>query len=146
MNRVLSAALTSLVATGTLFATALPAHADITSLTVAGQAMLSNEDRTATITGTIACTDGEMYNVTAVVTQASGVLSSAIGTGNLVPLGDFLPCTGSALAFQIPVTVEIPPNGHYVVGPAEVSVAAVSTGDPAGTDTQRVDRTVELFR
>lgn len=146
MNRVLSASLTSLVAAGTLFATALPAQAQDSPLSVAGQAMLSNEDRTATITGTFTCNQESLYNVGATLEQVSGLLGTVVGVNTLVPVGEFLPCTGSAQSFQIPVTVGIPPNGHYVVGPAQVQVSATAMNPETGAETVVVARSVELVQ
>ncbi len=60
------------MALGVLLVASKAATADITFLGVDRQAKLSNDNTTATVTGEVACSDGEVYNVSAVVVQRRG--------------------------------------------------------------------------
>lgn len=128
-----------LMALGVLLVASKAATADVTFLGVDRQAKLSNDNTTATVTGWVTCSDEEMYNVSAVVVQ-----NLAIGAGQLLPVGDFLPCTGSPIPFAVPVPVLIPADATFAEGPAEASVSALATGDPTGSDTQTVNTALEL--
>ncbi len=132
-----------LMALGVLLVASKAATADVTFLGVDRQVKLSNNNTTATVTGAVTCSDGEMYNVSAVVVQNQGALANVIGAGQLVPLGDFLPCTGSPIPFAVPVPVLIPANATFAEGPAEARVSALAR-DPTGSDTQTVDTALEL--
>lgn len=134
-----------LMAFGVILIASKPAMADVLFLGVDKEAELVNNNTTAIVTGRVACSDGEMYNVGAVVVQDQGaLLANAIGTGSLVPLEDSLPCSESPIPFEVLVPVVIPRNGTFAEGPAEARVSALATGDPAGSDTQSVDTTLDL--
>jgi hypothetical protein len=120
------------------------AMADVLSLDVNTDADLV--DNTAVVTGTVACSAGEMYNVGAVVVQDQGVLENAMGTGSLVPPGDLLPCSGSDEPFEIPVSVVIPPDGTFEPGPAKARVSAHTRSPTGSNDTESVDTTLNLSR
>jgi hypothetical protein len=133
-----------LMAFGAILIASKVAMADVLSLDVDTNADLV-DDNTAEVTGTVACTAEEMYNVGAVVVQDQGVLENAMGTGSLVPPGDLLPCSGSKEPFTVPVSVVIPPDGEFAPGPARARVSAISRESPTGnSDTESVDTTINL--
>jgi len=132
------------MAFGVILIASKVAMADVISLSVSKQAELDTNNTTAIVTGAVACSDEEMYNVGAVVVQNQEALANVIGRGSLVPLEDSLPCSGSPIPFAVRVPVVIPRNGRYAEGPAEARVSALAIGDPAGSDTQSVDTTLEL--
>jgi hypothetical protein len=129
-----------LMAFGVILITSKVAMADVISLSVTKEAQLVDNNTTAIVTGEVACSDGETYNVSAVVGQ-----NLTIGTGTLVPVidfGDYPACSGSPIPFE--VQVRAASSGTFVPGEAEATVSALATGTPAGSDTQRVDTTLEL--
>jgi hypothetical protein len=128
-----------LMAFGVILITSKVAMADVISLSVNGEAHLINNNTTAIVTGEVACSDGEIYNVSAVVGQ-----NLTFGTGTLVPVtdfGDYPPCSGSPIRFEVPVRAR---GGRFAPGEAEARVSALATGTPAGSDTQSVDTTLDL--
>jgi len=132
------------MAFGVILIASKVAMAGVISLSVDKRAELDTNNTTAIVTGEVACSDEEMYNVGAIVVQNQGALGNAIGSGSLVPLRDSLPCSGESIPFAVRVPVEIPRNGTFEEGPAEARVSALATGDPKGSDTQSVDTTLEL--
>jgi hypothetical protein len=134
-----------LMVLGVLLVASKAAVADVLSLSVDKRAELVNNNTTAIVTGEVACSNGEMYNVSAVVAQNKGaLLDNAIGSGTQDPIGVFRPCSGLPQRFEVPVPVSIPPNGTFEPGPAEATVSALATGSPTGSDTQRVDTDLDL--
>ncbi len=128
-----------LMALGVLLVASKAAVADVTFLGVDKQAKLTNGGTTVTVTGLVACDDGQIYNVGAVVVQAT------IGLGTLVPVGDFSqypPCSGSKETFAVPVQAL---GGAFNTGPADARVSAIATGTPTGSQTKQVDVKLELI-
>src|SRR5438067_6003658 len=127
-----------LVALGVLLVASKAAVADVTFLGVDKQAKLTNGGTTAIVTGLVACDAGQIYNVGAVVAQAT------TGLGTLVPVGDFPQypaCSGSNETFAVPVQALA---GAFNTGPADARVSAIATGTPTGSQTQQVDVKIEL--
>jgi hypothetical protein len=127
-----------LMAFGVILITSKVAMADVT-LSVDPTARLEDNNTTAIVTGEVACSDGEIYNVSAVVGQ-----NLTVGTGTLVPVtdfGDYPPCSGSSIPFEVPVRAR---DGTFAPGEAEARVTALATGTPEGSDTDSVDTTLEL--
>jgi hypothetical protein len=127
-----------LMALGVLLVASKAAVADVTFLGVDKQAKLTNDGTTAIVTGRVACDDGQIYNVSAVVVQAT------IGLGTLVPAGDFSQyprCSGSEERFAVPVQALA---GAFNTGPADARVSAIATGTPTGSQTQEMDVKIEL--
>lgn len=141
MNRFLRVALPALVAAGTALATALPAQA-ADSFSVNDTAMLSNGDRTATVTGKIECPDGDQYNIGVALRQGL-----TVGSSTLVPLAQFVSCDGTPQSFQIPVIAQGPPiiGGFWRVDQADANVTATRVGD-SGTRADEIVKTIELTR
>jgi hypothetical protein len=132
------------MALGVLLVASKVAMADVLSLSVDKQAKLVDNNTTAIVTGEVACSDREMYNVSAVVVQNQGaLLANAIGSGTQDPIGVFRPCSGLPERFEVPVRVSIPPDGTFEPGPAKATVSALATG-ATGSDTQRVDTDLDL--
>jgi hypothetical protein len=128
-----------LMAFGVILITSKVAMADVTFLGVDKIARLEDNNTTAIVTGTVACDEPEIYNVSAVVGQ-----NLTVGTGTLVPVtdfGDYPPCSESPIPFEVPVRAR---DGTFAPGEAEARVTALATGTPEGSDTQSVDTTLEL--
>jgi hypothetical protein len=125
------------MALGVLLVASKAAVADVTFLGVDTPAKLSNG--AAIVTGLVACDAGQIYNVSAVVVQAT------FGLGTLVPVGDFSqypPCSGSKETFAVRVQ---PLGGAFNTGPADARVSAIATGTPTGSQTRSVDVKIELI-
>ncbi|MGH8489179.1 MAG: hypothetical protein ACREXS_10045 [Gammaproteobacteria bacterium] len=124
------------MALGVLLVASKAAMADVTFLGVNKHAKLASGGTTAIVTGLVACDARQIYNVSALVVQAT------IGLGTLVPVGDFLPCSGSHIAFAVPVQALA---GAFNTGPADARVSAIATGTRKGSQTQEVDVKIELI-
>ncbi len=107
------------------------------------RAILTNNDTTAVVVGSVVCTEGCIFDVFAFINQTQKQQTNVTGNGAVSGLG----CTGSLESFAVPVSISPPPvnppGATFKKGPASANVN-VTVLCPAGTDSDVVNFKIHL--